>query len=62
MGGQGSSHGGMGSTKHGKSGRAGKSPNFRHWMKRLAESINVKRRGITNPVSSVRELFHGKKK
>lgn len=50
--------GGMGSHKHGISGRAGKSPNLRHYMKREAEKDERKSRSrIQNPKSSVRELL-----
>lgn len=53
---------GMGMKKHAQSGRAGKSPSMRAYMKREAERNEIKARGIKNPVSSVNELFHGKRK
>ena len=50
--------GGMGSRKHGKHGISGKSPRFRHAMKREAEKNERKQRSrIRDPKSSVRELF-----
>lgn len=53
---------GMGMKKHAQSGRSGKGPKFRAHMKREAERNEIKARGIKNPVSSVNELFHGKRK
>lgn len=50
---------GMGMHKHGVSGKPGKSPRFKHWLKREVEKGAIKRRGaIRNPKSSVKELFH----
>jgi hypothetical protein len=56
--------GGMGSHKHGVSGRSGKSPSFRHQMKREAEKDERKdnKKKIRDPKSSVDELFHPKTK
>jgi len=50
--------GGMGSHKHGVSGRPGKSPRLRHAMKRMAEADERKAQpSIRNPKNSVRELL-----
>lgn len=50
--------GGMGSHKHGTSGRAPKSPRFKHAMKRAAEATEITRRGgIADPAHSVSELM-----
>ncbi len=49
--------GGMGSHKHGISGRAGKSPKFRHWMKREAEKLEQKRPKMTRWFERVSDLF-----
>ncbi len=50
---------GMGSHKHGVSGRSGKSPAMRHHLKREAEKNERKdRTRIIDPKSSVQELFH----
>ena len=52
---------GMGSHKHGTSGRSPKSPRLKHAMKREAESqVRVDRTRIIDPKSSVEELFHAK--
>jgi hypothetical protein len=57
---QGKSSPPMGAHKHGISGKAGKSPRFRHAMKREAEAQLVKRRKTaTKWVSSVTEALHG---
>lgn len=54
--------GGMGSHKHGISGRAGKSPAFRHWIKREAEKLIRKgRHAIERPYSSVYEALKNRK-
>lgn len=51
-------HGGMGSHKHGVSGRATKSPRLRHWMKRVAEADERKpRRSTTKWKSTIKDLL-----
>jgi hypothetical protein len=50
---------GIGSHKHGVSGRAGKSPKLRHALKREAEPNSIKDRSKTeDPKDTIRELFH----
>lgn len=57
--GQGSCNGGMGSTKHGKSGRATQSPRFRFQKKLEAErDVRKDKSRIRNPKATVQELFH----
>ena len=56
---------GMGSHKHGVSGRSGKSPKMRQHMKREAEKANVKanpRQKISDPKDNVNDLFHKNKR
>lgn len=49
---------GVGSHKHGTSGKAPHSPRFKHKMKREAEADEKKDRSrIKDPVQSVKELF-----
>lgn len=56
--GQGSANGGMGTTKHAKSGRATKSPRFRFQQKLEAEKNERKDRSrIKEPKQSIKELF-----
>jgi len=51
---------GVGSHKHGVSGRAGKSPKLRHTLKREAERNSIKDRSrIRDPKDTIKELFHG---
>ena len=51
--------GGMGSHKHGVSGRSGKSPRFRHWLKRETERQEHRKKApIKNPKATVKELFN----
>ena len=53
--------GGMGSHKHGTSGRAPKSPKTKHRMKREAEKdVRLDRTRIKDPKASVQELFRKK--
>jgi hypothetical protein len=54
--------GGMGSHKHGVSGHTTKSPRMRLWERMEAEKQERKRRGIINPVTAVKDLFHPKRK
>ena len=54
---------GMGSHKHGTSGRSPKSPPLVHAMKREAESqVRIDRTRIIDPQTSIEELFHGKER
>jgi hypothetical protein len=53
-----SGNAGMGMAKHRKSGRATKSPKFRHQMKMAAEAQERKDKSrIREPKSSITELF-----
>lgn len=55
---QGSANGGMGTTKHGKSGHATKSPRFRFQQKLEAEkNVRKDHSRIKDPKQSTRELF-----
>jgi hypothetical protein len=50
---------GIGMRKHRQAfGQSPKSPRFMHWMKREAEKIIRRRRGIIEPASSVSELMN----
>ena len=49
---------GMGMSKHRTSGRSGKSPNLKQYLKREAEKRTIKDRSrILDPKSSVSEVF-----
>jgi hypothetical protein len=49
---------GMGSHKHGTSGRAPKSPKLKHAMKREAEKdVRVDKTRLKEPKSNIKELF-----
>jgi hypothetical protein len=50
--------GDLGSRKHGKSGTPGRSPKYRHALKREAEKqVRVDKTRIKDPKQSVQELF-----
>lgn len=53
--------GSMGMHKHGTKGHAGKSPKMRLYLRMEAEKNERKRRGITDPKETVRELFAPKR-
>lgn len=53
--------GGMGSTKHGKSGRAPKSPRYRHATEMaLRKEEATKKKPEPLPHSTVKDVFKGK--
>jgi len=54
-----SGRGGMGSHKHGISGKAPKSPNLRHKLQMDAELNDRKRKPSNCKNQSVQELFNG---
>jgi hypothetical protein len=54
-----SSNGGMGITKHAKSGKPPKSPKARHRLKREAESVSIKAKSYPM-TDSINKLFGGK--
>jgi hypothetical protein len=49
--------GGMGSRKHGRSGRASQSPRFRLWARLVAETTPKPRRPKPKFFDSIRELL-----
>ncbi len=53
---------GIGSHKHGVSGHTGKSPKFRHGLKREAEKNERKKKKSINMYSSVTEALKGEGK
>jgi len=53
--------GGMGSRKHGTSGRATQSPRFRLWARLSAERTPERPRSKTKFLGSMRELFSREK-
>ncbi len=51
---------GMGAHKHGTCGHCGRSPRWRHMMKRVAEmNVKLDRSRIIDPRPSLRDLFGG---
>lgn len=53
----GSSNGGMGISKHRKSGKCPKSPKIRHALRREVEEQEVKSKDKTDYVETIDELF-----